>query len=113
LIRQYLQEIAREQDTPVLTRIVVDTVERIQGQERDLVILSLVTSDVDFAAERADFYFQPNRLNVAITRARKKRIILGSPLLFETQPQDPALLPWVHLFRKLYEESTVVREVKS
>ncbi len=111
LIRQYLQEIAREQETPALTRVVVDTVERIQGQERDLVILSLVTSDLDFAAERADFYFQPNRLNVAITRARKKRIILGSPLLFETQPKDPTLLPWVHLFRELYEQSTVVREI--
>ncbi len=90
----------------------MDTVERIQGQERDLVILSLVTSDIDFAAERADFYFQPNRLNVAITRARKKRIILGNPLLFETQPKDPALLTWVHLFRKLYEQSTVVKEKK-
>ncbi len=108
LIRQYLQEIAVARSLPDLTQVVVDTVERIQGQERDLVILSLVTSDVTHAAERAEFYFQPNRLNVAITRARKKRIILGNPILFEAQPKDPALRAWVRLFRALYENSTVV-----
>jgi DNA replication ATP-dependent helicase Dna2 len=113
LIRQYLQEAAERENLPGLTQVVVDTVERIQGQERDLVILSLVTSDVAYATERADFYFQPNRLNVAITRARKKRIILGNPVLFEARPKDPVLLAWVNIFRELYQHSTVVAEVKN
>ncbi len=108
LIRQRLGELAESLKTPLLTRVVVDTVERIQGQERDLVILSLVTSDPAYAAEQADFYFQTNRLNVAITRARKKRIILGSPLLFETQTKNPETNAKIAIFRDLYQDSTVI-----
>jgi DNA replication ATP-dependent helicase Dna2 len=44
----------------------------MQGQERDLVILSLTTSNPAFALGLADFFYQPERLNVAVTRPRKK-----------------------------------------
>ncbi len=108
LIRQHLRQLARENDREALAEIVVDTVERIQGQERDMVILSLATSDPDHAAARAEFYFQPNRLNVSITRPRVKRIVIGSPFLFQTHPGDPRLQGWVKNFQALYEESTVV-----
>lgn len=59
-------------------QVVVDTVERMQGQERDLIIFSLATSNPAFASQLAEFFFQPERLNVAITRPRKKLIIVGS-----------------------------------
>lgn len=88
-----------------LDEIVIDTVERIQGQERDLVIISLVTSDPDHALKRAEFYFMPNRLNVALTRPRFKRIVLGSPSLFQAQPEDPKHIQWVDLFRAFYQSS--------
>lgn len=95
---------------PFPTRdVVVDTVERIQGQERDLVILSLTTSDPDHAARSAEFYFQPNRLNVAITRPRVKRIVLGSPALFTCAPREPHLRAWVEHFSALYSAERVVR----
>ena len=68
--------------------VMVDTVERIQGQERDVIIVSLTTSDPDHAAQRADFYFQPNRVNVAITHPRVKRIVIGSPNLFDARPTE-------------------------
>lgn len=85
--------------------IVVDTVERIQGQERDLVIVSLTTSDPAHAAQRAEFFFKPNRLNVAITRPRLKRIVIGSPLLFSATPPDPEHQAWVRYFEALYRDS--------
>jgi len=88
--------------------VVVDTVERIQGQERDVIVVSLTTSDPAHAAQRAEFYFQPNRLNVAITRPRTKRIVIGSPRLFDAQPSDPEHRRWVDHFRGLYEASHVV-----
>lgn len=109
LIRQYLRQLARENSNESLSEIVVDTVERIQGQERDMVILSLATSDPQHAADRAEFYFQPNRLNVSITRPRVKRIVLGSPLLFQAKPADPLHQDWVRNFQALYESSTVVK----
>lgn len=68
--------------------IVVDTVERMQGQERDVVFLSLTTSNPAFAAGIADFFLQPERLNVAITRARVKLIIVGSRHLLSTAPEN-------------------------
>ncbi len=88
--------------------VLVDTVERIQGQERDLLILSLTTSDPRHAAQRADFFFQPNRLNVAVTRARVKRIVVGSPSLFLARPADERRRRWVGLLRRLCEESEIV-----
>lgn len=93
---------------PAWEQIVVDTVERIQGQERDLVIISLTTSDPAHAAAVANFYFQPNRLNVAITRPRVKRIVLGSPTLFEANPKDAKYAAWVENFRALYQESKII-----
>ncbi len=70
----------------------VDTVERIQGQERDLVFLSMTLSDRDAMARGAEFLFLPNRFNVAITRARKKLVVTASPALFRALPRPEALV---------------------
>jgi DNA replication ATP-dependent helicase Dna2 len=75
-------------DPIVRQQLVVDTVERMQGQERDVIIVSLTTSNPVFAAQIADFFFQPERLNVAITRPRVKLIIVGSRALRDTAPVD-------------------------
>ena len=66
LIRKLLQDVA----------VTVDTVERFQGGERDIMILSLVR------AEGSDFVFDERRFNVAITRARRKLILVAHPNLF-------------------------------
>ena len=87
--------------------MVVDTVERIQGQEREMIIFSMTTSDPFYAAERAEFYFQPNRLNVAITRPRVKRIVIGDPALFTTRTKSSKHNRWIENFKALYEDSTV------
>jgi len=104
LISKRLQELCPDH----YDHIIVDTVERIQGQEKDIVIISLTTSDPSHAAGRANFYFQPNRLNVAITRPRVKRVVIGSPLLFKTRPKEKRLQSWVDIFHDLYQQSTVV-----
>ena len=84
---------------------VIDTVERIQGQERELVIVSLVASDPDhLAGEAAAFFYSGNRLNVTITRARTKLIIVASPLVFTAFPKTLAGLSDVERFRRLRRE---------
>jgi DNA replication ATP-dependent helicase Dna2 len=65
-------------DSELANRLVVDTVERMQGQEREVVIVSFATASAKFAAQMADFLFQPQRLNVAVTRPRTKLILVGS-----------------------------------
>lgn len=88
----------------------VDTVERIQGQERDITIFSLATSDPVKAMQRASFFFSPNRFNVAITRARKKRIVIGYKNLFQITSQDPELDKTISIFRDFYDSSYKVFE---
>ncbi len=90
-------------DEQVARAIVVDTVERMQGQEREVILISLTTSNVGFATQLADFYFQPERLNVAITRPRTKLIIVGSRRVLEAQPFDLEQQAWVELLRSLLE----------
>jgi serine/threonine-protein kinase len=60
---------------------VADTVERFQGQERDVIIISYarISPPND---DRIDFIYNPNRLNVAITRAKIKLIFVGNRKLF-------------------------------
>ena len=57
--------------------VAVDTVERFQGGERDIMILSFVRS------RGTGFVFDDRRLNVAITRARRKLVMVAHPELFQ------------------------------
>ena len=59
------------------SRVTVDTVERFQGGERDIMILSFVRS------RGTGFVFDDRRLNVAITRARRKLVLVAHPELFQ------------------------------
>jgi DNA replication ATP-dependent helicase Dna2 len=75
-------------DSELANRLVVDTVERMQGQEREVVIVSFATASAKFAAQMADFLFQPQRLNVAVTRPRTKLILVGSHHMLDADQYD-------------------------
>jgi superfamily I DNA and/or RNA helicase len=60
----------------------VNTVDKTQGQEAKVVIVSYGVSDADTAMSEAEFIYSLNRLNVSITRAKSKCVIfLPRPLL--------------------------------
>jgi superfamily I DNA and/or RNA helicase len=59
---------------PFRSLISVNTVDGFQGQERDIILISLVRSNDD---GQIGFLRDLRRMNVAITRARMKLIILG------------------------------------
>jgi len=84
-------------------RIVVDTVERMQGQEREVVLVSFATANPAFAAQIADFFFQPQRLNVAVTRPRTKLILVGSHHMLDADQIDPSHAEAVALLRDLID----------
>jgi replicative superfamily II helicase len=69
---------------------VIDTVERLQGAEREVILVSLTTSDPDYLS--SPFLNHPQRFNVAMTRARHKLVVVGSQA-FMTQipPTDAGL----------------------
>ena len=88
LLRKELRK--REFFRPYRHLLAVNTVDGFQGQERDIILISLVRSndggDIGFLRDL-------RRMNVAITRARMKLIILGSS---ETMTSHP-------FYKKLYE----------
>lgn len=60
---------------PFRKNITIDTVDSFQGQERDVIVLSMVRSNDD---GNIGFLRDLRRMNVAMTRARMKLIIIGS-----------------------------------
>jgi superfamily I DNA/RNA helicase len=65
----------------------VDTVDKMQGQEADAVIVSYGVSDPEFAVQEAEFIYGLNRLNVAVTRARAKCVVFLPRPLLNASPQ--------------------------
>ena len=61
----------------------VGTVDKFQGQEAAVVIVSMTTSSADDMPRNMEFLYSRNRLNVAVSRARSLAIIVASPLLLE------------------------------
>ncbi|MEO6066559.1 MAG: TM0106 family RecB-like putative nuclease [Gemmatimonadales bacterium] len=64
----------------------VGTVDRFQGQEAPVVIVSLTSSTLEDAPRGAEFLLSPNRINVAISRAKCLAIVVGSPALERVRP---------------------------
>ncbi|MDB5119938.1 MAG: helicase [Sphingobacteriales bacterium] len=57
-----------------LSKITVNTIDSFQGQERDVVYISLTRSNIEGAI---GFLSDIRRMNVAMTRARKKLVVIG------------------------------------
>lgn len=74
---------------PISSKIsIVDTVEKFQGLERDLIFSSYVVADKDFIASEDKFILNPNRFNVTCTRPRHKLILFVSDALCRHLPSD-------------------------
>ena len=58
----------------------IDTVERLQGQDVDIIILSFSVTNPEYFKSMESFIINENRINVMISRAKKKVIILKSSL---------------------------------
>lgn len=101
LIRSLLRRTMNDEN--IWKRVVVDTVERMQGEEREVVLVSFATASPAFAAQIADFLFQPQRLNVAVTRPRTKLILIGSHHMLEADQYDPDHIETLALLRDMID----------
>jgi DNA replication ATP-dependent helicase Dna2 len=78
-------------DTPMS----IDTVDRFQGGERMIIIMSFATSQTPtLESHLREFLTNPTRLNVALTRAQRKLIIVGSAQALEPLPYFQRLLSY-------------------
>ena len=79
----------------------VGTVDKFQGQEAEVVIISMATSSGDYLPRFISFLYSKNRLNVAISRAKCLALLVANPALMAircSRPEEMALvntLCWV------------------
>jgi len=84
---QLIRNLLGERLPEAAGRIDVDTVERFQGSERDIILVSLVKT-----GRAGDFLADARRLNVTLTRARQKLVVFGSHACLALNPMYRALI---------------------
>lgn len=85
LIRNALEEAG-------LPDVRVGTVDKFQGQEAPVVIVSMACSAVAEAPRGAEFLLNRNRINVAVSRGQWRAVVVRSPELTSYMPHKPAAL---------------------
>ncbi|NED98553.1 TM0106 family RecB-like putative nuclease [Phytoactinopolyspora halotolerans] len=83
----------------------VGTVDKFQGQEAPVVIVSLTTSSAEEAPRGIDFVANRNRLNVAVSRARSLAILVGSPALLTAPAAGVGQLQGINTLCRLVEHA--------
>ena len=79
----------------------IGTIDKFQGMEAPITIISMTSSSVEDLPRNKKFFFNRNRLNVAISRAQCSSIILMNPKLLETPPSDYEEFKLLNYFQKL------------
>lgn len=86
----------------------VDTVDGFQGREKEAVVISLVRSN---PTQEIGFLGDIRRMNVAMTRARRKLIVIGDSATLGTHPFYAAMLEYfegLQAYRTVWEEGCEV-----
>jgi len=69
-------------------RSAIDTVERFQGGERTVILISATESSRPYLLMSSEFLLDPRRLNVALSRAKQKMILVASETVFSLFSPD-------------------------
>lgn len=96
---QYMRRLVKSRASlrPLRGLLTIDTIDGFQGQERDVVFISLVRSNDD---GKIGFLSDLRRMNVAITRARMKVVVIG----------NAATLSRHAFYRKLHAYITALKD---
>ncbi|MHA1453009.1 MAG: AAA domain-containing protein [Promethearchaeota archaeon] len=87
LIRSVLYDLFsnnKELQEIITKNILVDTVDKFQGKESEIIIISLTDSNP--SKQLSSLYSELRRFNVSITRAKTKVIIIGNSDMFNSKP---------------------------
>jgi len=117
-IKKALNRVIGGIDTEDTETLFIDTVDRMQGQERNYILYSMANSHPLESKRRLDFFYSPNRLNVAITRAIKKCIVIANYKVFDIIDEElqdiedwGKLKPSLDIFKEYYQLSSKVEEI--
>jgi hypothetical protein len=98
----------RDPDTGVVTLSSVDTVERFQGDERVAIVYSATESDPQYLISASKFLMDPRRLTVALSRAKRKMIVVASRSVFTIFSQDEETFRNAQLWKNLLRQTCTV-----
>ncbi|WP_137823020.1 TM0106 family RecB-like putative nuclease [Pseudomonas sp. D(2018)] len=84
----------------------VGTVDKFQGQEAEIVIVSMTTSSEDYLPRDIGFLYSRNRLNVAVSRAKSLACVVASPALTAIRCRTPEEMALVNTLCKLIDFGT-------
>ena len=79
----------------------IDTVERYQGGEREVILVGVTESDPTYIQAAGEFLLNPHRAVVALSRAKKKTIVVASRSVFTLHTLDDALFEAACLWKNL------------
>ena len=74
LIRRKIEDFCSNSEIKISTKEMVDTIDRFQGDERDVIIFSMCLSE----SIKSDLIRDKRKINVALSRAKKKLIVVGN-----------------------------------
>jgi uncharacterized protein len=86
-----------------LPQIQIGTVDKFQGQEAAIIILSMASSSQEGAPRGMEFLYSLNRLNVAVSRAKAVFILIASPALLEPGCRSPHQIQLANALCRLKE----------
>ena len=87
-----------------LPNVQVGSVDKLQGQEAPVVIVSMCANSGDASPRGIEFLFSTNRLNVELSRAQSLAIVVGCPDLARTRMRSVPQMKLVNLFCRIVEE---------
>jgi hypothetical protein len=107
-----------QEDLPLLSRhdpesgalllSAVDTVERFQGGERDVILIGATESDRGYLLLSGDFLLNPQRLTVALSRARLKLVLVAARSVFELFSAEEETFAHAQLWKNLLRKTCTV-----
>jgi len=95
IISPYRAQVQYLQSLLLKSKIDINTIDSFQGQERDIILLSLVRSNTE---SNIGFLNDYRRMNVAMTRAKKKLIVIGDSATIGNDPFYGDLLNYIEQF---------------
>ena len=112
------QRAALQADVPALTRrdpvtgaivlSAVDTVERFQGGERTVILIGATESDREYLLVSGKFLLDPRRLTVALSRAKRKMVLVAARSVFEVFSTDEETFANAQLWKNLLRGTCTV-----
>jgi superfamily I DNA and/or RNA helicase len=96
-----------------LPGVEIGTVDKFQGKQKPVVIISMADSDAAESARGMEFLFSKNRLNVAISRAQIMAIVVANPLLVYADCNSLKGMSLVNLFGRIVQCGAVDHVMES